>query len=105
MSAIPEDVLKAAREAVVAVYVDAGFSTTTRRPTQIRAGDYDDTTEVQAAARAILAERERIEAITQDEYDAADASMFGEDDDEVSAWRDGRQHAAQKILSAIRKGA
>jgi hypothetical protein len=81
MSAYPEDVMKAAREAVAETHIAADIPGMAGR---FRAGDYDDTTYVEAAARAILAERERAAKIA----DACPDTHWG-----------------PTIAAAIRKGA
>lgn len=56
MTAYPDDVMKAARKAARDAYYAAGMS---YMAYVFASGMHDDSVEVQAAARAILAERER----------------------------------------------
>lgn len=58
MSEIPESIMRAARLAVIAVYIDSDFSPKCERVNRIRSGDSDDELVIQAAARAIMKERE-----------------------------------------------
>lgn len=58
MTAIPEDIIQAAREAVASVWEESG-AWVKRLVRCVRLGEKDGTMSVQIATRAILAERER----------------------------------------------
>jgi hypothetical protein len=65
MTDIPEDVMKAAREAAASAYEDEDF--TREHVCRIRGGCLDNYVIVRAAARAIMAERERAILATREE--------------------------------------
>ena len=66
MSEIPGSIMRSARLAVIAVYIDSDFSPKCERVNRIRSGDNDDELVIQAAARAIMAEREACARIVEE---------------------------------------
>lgn len=67
MTDIPEDIMQAARAFVASIYIENEFPETSRRVRDVRSGENDEHVEIQACARAILAERRACEEIARDE--------------------------------------
>jgi hypothetical protein len=99
MSRIPNDIMQAAREAVASVYIENEFSEVSGRVVNVRSGEYDQTIEVQACARAILAERQACEKVARDRAD----QHFEEGFRGFSSSRQIKAEEALKIADGIAK--
>lgn len=104
MDKIPDDVMKAAREAAAKQYVANGFSAGTGIVPRFLLGEEDDREAIQVAARAIRAERERIAGEAYLMGQRALRGMTGDIEPEKAAYHSGAFDATQSLLEAIRKG-